>query len=374
MHNGASRNGGAPAGGGRGGREPGQPTGHPSRSRGRHRKRNRRSFWKELPVLVVVALALALVIKTYAIQAFYIPSGSMQKTLEIGDRVLINKLVYDVRGIDRGDIVVFNGAGSWDPPQSQGSSNIFSEFIGDLKDIVGANQDGDIYIKRVIGLPGDHVACCNAKGQITVNGVPLSEKSYLYPGNAPSATPFSITVPPGRLWVMGDHRGISYDSRGHMGMPGGGTIPESQVLGRAFVIIWPPSQWNFLNIPATFDQPKLNGSAAAARGSAKALAAAMNDGTALQASWTPLPLAIGFAGAIPLTLLQRSARRRLSRRASRWRFRWGRRSLASRRKRSLGRRYYPFGIRGFEVEGSATGHGPGVPGVPPGVARRWRAR
>ena len=99
-----------------------------------------------------------------------------------------------------------------------------------------------IYIKRVIGLPGDHVACCNASGQITVNGVPLSEQSYLYPGNQPSAQLFNITVPPGRLWVMGDHRAVSYDSRGHMGDPGGGTIPESGVLGRAFVIIWPPSQ------------------------------------------------------------------------------------------------------------------------------------
>jgi signal peptidase I len=267
---------------------------------------------RELPVLIVVALVLALVIKTYAIQAFYIPSASMENTLDIGDRVLINKLVYDFRGIHRGDIVVFNGNGSWDFNQPPSSSNIFSRFWGDLEGIVGISHDTTIYIKRVIGLPGDHVKCCNARGQVTVNGVPLTEQSYLYPGNASSSDPFSITVPPGRLWVMGDHRAVSYDSRGHMGDPGGGTIPENAVLGRAFVIIWPPSRWGFLNIPATFEQPKLNASAAAAGGSTVALAAAMDNGTPVRPAASPLPLALGFAGAVPLTWLQRSARRRLA--------------------------------------------------------------
>ncbi|HWG01843.1 MAG TPA: signal peptidase I, partial [Trebonia sp.] len=180
------------------------------------------------------------------------------------------------------------------------------------------------YIKRVIGLPGDHVACCDANGQVTVNGVPLSESSYLYPGNAPSATRFNITVPPGRLWVMGDHRQISYDSRGHIGDPGGGTIPENQVVGRAFVIIWPPSQLGFLNIPGTFAQPKLNASAAAAGGSGKALAAAMAGGVPVRAGGGALPLALGFAGAVPLTLLQRCGRRRLVRRRAARRARRGR--------------------------------------------------
>jgi signal peptidase I len=272
----------------------------------------RRSFWRELPVLIVVALVLALVIKTYVIQAFYIPSASMENTLDIGDRILINKLVYDFRGIHRGDVVVFDGSGSWDPVAPPASPNIFSRVWGDIEGIVGISHDSTIYIKRVIGLPGDHVKCCNAKGQVTVNGVPLSEKSYLYPGNAPSAQPFSITVPQGRLWVMGDHRAVSYDSRGHMGDPGGGTIAESAVLGRAFVIIWPPSRWGFLNIPATFEQPKLNASAAAAGGSSTALAAAMNNGTPVRPAPSPLPLALGFAGAVPLTWLQRTARRRLS--------------------------------------------------------------
>ncbi|MCL2581206.1 MAG: signal peptidase I [Streptosporangiales bacterium] len=290
------------------------PPGESPRLQRPGRKRDKgRSFWKELPVLIVVALVLALVIKTYAIQAFYIPSGSMQNTLGIGDRVLINKIVYHTRSIARGDIVVFNGDGSWDTPAPQGSSNVFTSVLKDIESVFGANQGGDIYIKRVIGLPGDHVACCNAQGQMTVNNVPLSERSYLYPGNTPSSTPFNVTVPPGRLWVMGDHRAISYDSRGHMGMPGGGTIGENKVLGRAFVIIWPPSQWGFLNIPATFSQPKLTGSAAAAGGSTKALASAMGGATPLRNSWTPLPIVLGFAAAVPLTLAQRSVRRRVLR-------------------------------------------------------------
>jgi signal peptidase I len=282
---------------------------------GKNGKR-RRSFWRELPVLVIVALVLALLIKSFVIQAFYIPSASMENTLEIGDRVLISKVVYHTRPIHRGDIIVFDGTGSWDVATPT-STNIFSKAASELEGVVGISHDSNIYIKRVIGVPGDHVACCNAKGQVTVNGVALTESSYLYPGSQPSAQSFSITVPPGRLWVMGDHRIVSYDSRGHMGDPGGGTIPESGVLGRAFVIIWPPSRWGFLNIPATFEQPQLNASNAASGGSTAALVAAMDNGTPIQAAGSALPLGLGFLGAVPLTLLQRTARRRLKSRRSR---------------------------------------------------------
>lgn len=262
----------------------------------------RRSFWRELPVLIVVALVLALIIKTYALQAFYIPSGSMENTLDIGDRVLINKLVYDFRDIHRGDVVVFNGAGSWDTNLPAPSTNPLTRFFTNIGQMIGIVHGEDDYVKRVIGLPGDHVACCNAKGQITVNDVALSETSYLYPGNAPSEQRFSITVPPGRLWVMGDHRAISADSRYHMGDPGGGTIPESSVLGRVFVRIWPPSRWGFLPIPATFQQPKLN----------ESMARAVDSGTLRAESAAPsLPLALGFAGAVPLTLLTRRIRRQV---------------------------------------------------------------
>ena len=284
--------------------------------------KRRRSFWRELPVLIVVALVLAVLIKTFAIQAFYIPSASMENTLDIGDRVLINKVIFHLRPIHRGDIVVFDGTGSWDFNNPPASSNIFSKLLDDVEGVVGISHDSSIYIKRVIGLPGDRVACCNSKGQVTVNGVPLSESSYLYPGNAPSTQSFNITVPAGRLWVMGDHRAVSYDSRGHMGDPGGGTIPESAVLGRAFVIIWPPSRWGFLDIPATFEQPALNASAAAgsnaaAGGSSAALLAAMDSGTPVRPVGSTLPLALGFIGAVPLTWLQRTIRLRRKKRLPR---------------------------------------------------------
>ena len=268
--------------------------------------KRRRSFWRELPVLIVVALALALIIKTYALQAFFIPSGSMENTLKVGDRVLINKLVYDFRNIHRGDVVVFNGVGSWDLTQQAPNTNPFTRFFSDIGQMAGFVHGEDDFVKRVIGLPGDHVACCDAQGRVTVNGVPLNETSYLYPGNQPSMQHFGpITVPPGRLWVMGDHRDISYDSRGHQGDPGGGTIPENAVQGRVFVIIWPPSRWGFMPIPATFQQPKLNNSTAAALD---------NGNIRVQAAAPGLPLLLGFAGAVPVTVLQRRLRTRLRRR------------------------------------------------------------
>jgi signal peptidase I len=293
---------GAGASGAPGGGKSGRPAGH---------ARRKRSFWREFPVLVVVALLLAVVIKTYAIQAFFIPSGSMENTLEINDRVLVNKLVYDVRSIHRGDIVVFNGDGSWDPGTPPRTTNFVVKFGQGFASMFGFGHPGDILIKRVIGLPGDKVACCDAQGRVTVNNVPLNEQSYLYPGDSPSEVRFNIVVPPGRLWVMGDHRLISDDSRNHLGEPGGGTVPENAVIGRAFVIIWPPSRWRILPIPATFEQPALNATAAAPP-------AAQDTAGLLQARLEPsspaLPLALGFAAAVPVTWLQRRARLRFARR------------------------------------------------------------
>jgi signal peptidase I len=298
------------AGSGAGGRRAASTKGSTGR-----RPRKKRSFWREFPILVVVALLLAVVIKTYAIQAFFIPSGSMENTLEINDRVLVNKLVYDVRSIHRGDIVVFNGDGSWDPGTPPGNTNFAEKFVDGFASMFGFGHPGDILIKRVIGLPGDHVVCCDAQGRITVNGVPLNEQSYLYPNDVPSEIKFNIKVPPGQLWVMGDHRLISDDSRDHPGDPGGGAVPENAVIGRAFVIIWPLSRWRFLPIPDTFQQPKLNASAAAA-GAPPAVAqdTAGLLSARLEPSSPALPLTLGFAAAVPVTWLQRRARLRVARR------------------------------------------------------------
>ena len=266
-----------------------------------------RSFWRELPVLIVVALVIALVIKSFVVQAFYIPSSSMENTLDIGDKVLVNKLVYHFRPIEPGDVIVFNGVGSWDPvvPAATGSNpvaRVYDATLGRLfhavVELFGTAPGQQDYIKRVLGVAGDHVACCNARGQVTVNGAVLQESSYLFPGNAPSTSSFSVTVPAGRLWVLGDHRGVSCDSRCHPGDPGGGTIPVSEVVGRAFMIVWPPSRWRILPIPSTFAQPGVDHAASAA--------------LRLAAPAAPyVPLGAGFAVALPLTWLQRRLRRRL---------------------------------------------------------------
>jgi signal peptidase I len=282
--------------------------------RAKKAKPKRGSFLRELPILVVIALVLALIIKTYAFQAYFIPSGSMENTLEIGDKVLVNKIVYHLRSIHRGDIVVFNGQGSWNPGPTPPTPNPFDRLYHAIIGLFGAAPGQTDYIKRVIGVPGDHVVCCNARGQITVNGIALSESSYLYPGNTPSQTPFNITVPPGRLWVMGDHRAVSDDSRDHTGYPGGGTIPENMVVGRAFWIVWPPSRWTILNIPATFEQPALNASKGASASAASRPGASGALSIPVVPAGSSLPLAAGFIGAVPLTWGQRRLRRRLHRR------------------------------------------------------------
>jgi len=225
--------------------------------------KRRRSFWRDLAVIVVAALALTIVLKAFVVQVFSIPSGSMENTLVPGDRILVSKIVYDFRSIQRGDVVVFSGAGSWDPA-TQPPSNPLLRLLDGAADLVGIAAPGTDYVKRVIGIPGDHVVCCDAQGRVTVNGVPLSESSYIYPGDVPSTLKINTVVPPGRLWVMGDNRGDSDDSRYRTTFPGGGTIPESAVVGRAFVVIWPLSRISDVPIPETFKQPALTAAAAAA--------------------------------------------------------------------------------------------------------------
>jgi signal peptidase I len=294
-------------------------TGDAEPADGRAGRRSHRSGWRELPVLLVIALVAALIIKTFVVQAFFIPSGSMENTLLIGDKILVNKLVYHVRSIQPGDIVVFNGQGSWDPtptrsgppgnPVARAYDATLRPLFHSIAGLFGTPVGQTDYVKRVIGVPGDYVACCTAQGLVTVNGVPLHERSYLYPGNAPSAIRFSIIVPPGRIWVMGDHRAISDDSRLHRSSPGGGTIPENQVIGRVFVIVWPSSQWRFLPIPATFGQPGIGHAADAAASRAATRAAARLDGARIAPEPSFVP-AGGLVCAVPLTWLQRRIRRR----------------------------------------------------------------
>jgi signal peptidase I len=293
------------------------------------RSRPARSLLVELPVLIVVALVIALVVKSFVVQAFFIPTGSMQNTLEIGDKVLVNKLVYHFRGIEPGDIVVFDGDGTWNAAPAEAAAGsaparLYDDTLGKLfssvRDLFGTPLGQVDYVKRVIGVPGDHVRCCTAQGLVTVNGVPLHEQSYLYPGNAANSAPpgipahFNVTVPAGYLWVLGDHRSVSDDSRGHEADPGDGMVQESQVVGRAFVIVWPPSRWQILRIPATFGQPGVGKPASAARAGRGTAGASLLAAAPLRPEPPYLPVAAGFGLAVPVTWLQRRARRKICRR------------------------------------------------------------
>lgn len=223
------------------------------------RARSRIPAWLEFPLLIIGAFLVAFVVKTFLVQAFYIPSGSMEDTLQVGDRVLVNKVVYHLRPIERGDIVVFDGTGSFVTGEVvQPESSPIEVAARLLGEIVGLAPPRDTdFIKRVIGVGGDRVVCCDADGRITVNGVPLDEEAYLYRKNPPSKQPFDVLVPEGTLWVMGDHRSASADSRSHMGDPGGGFVPVDKVIGRAFAVVWPLGNAQVLEIPATFEQPAL---------------------------------------------------------------------------------------------------------------------
>jgi signal peptidase I len=225
------------------------------------RPAKKKGFWRELLTIVVAASVLTLVVKAFAFQVYKIPSASMENTLRIGDRVLVNKLIYHFRGIARGDIVVFSGQDSWGPPPAPPSSDPVLRVFDDMLSDIGLHSSQTYYIKRVIGLPGDTVACCTDL-KVTVNGVPLNEGSYVYPGNPPSAFSFKTTVPAGYVWVMGDHRGDSEDSRYHTDELGGGAVPENEVVGRAFLVIWPLTQFRDLPIPSTFTQAALHSVAA----------------------------------------------------------------------------------------------------------------
>ncbi|MFF8608133.1 signal peptidase I [Streptomyces sp. NPDC015346] len=250
-----------------------------------------RSFWKELPLLIGIALLLALLIKTFLVQAFSIPSDSMMNTLQRGDRVLVDKLTpWFGSEPERGEVVVFHDPGGWLEGEPIPDPNVVQEFLSFIG-LMPSAEDKDL-IKRVIAVGGDTVSCKEG-GKVVLNGKPLDETAYIYPGSTPCGDkPFGpINVPEGSIWVMGDNRQNSLDSRYHQNLSGGGTVSNEKVVGRAIVVAWPVTRWATLPVPDVFDQPGLS----------QAL--------------TVAPGAAGLAGALPLVLWRR--KRRTSRHTAR---------------------------------------------------------
>lgn len=199
-----------------------------------------------------VCLLVLLLVNVFVAQPFVVPSSSMENALRPGDRLVVDKLAYQFGGtVARGDVVVFDGTDSFLPDGSGATG--FGAMLGKLGAALGlASSDGSVFVKRVIGVGGDRVTYHVGDQKLTVNGVPLTESDYLYPGDAPSSVGFDVVVPAGKLFVLGDHRSDSRDSRDHLGDPGGGFVPERKVIGRADWVVFPLGHWTSLDRPAGF--------------------------------------------------------------------------------------------------------------------------
>jgi len=226
---------------------------------GGKRSRGVKLFLRDILLILLAALLISFLIKTFLIRSFFIPSESMEDTLMVNDRIIVNQLTPELMPLEHGDVVVFKDPGGWlenqpDAPEVspfQHTVDTVLTFIG-----LSAADSNDHLVKRVIGMPGDHVVCCNALGQLTVNGIPLNEPYIVKDAGETNATPevFDVTVPKDSLWVMGDNRYHSADSAyNHLEKPGHEFVPYSDVVGRAIVISWPISRWSWLdNYPTVF--------------------------------------------------------------------------------------------------------------------------
>jgi len=211
-------------------------------------------LWQEVIVLLVAALVLAIVVKAFFVQAFFVPSVSMESTFLKQDRILVEKWSYWSGDVQRGDVVVFDDPGGW---LGLGESKQPSNALQSALEAFGLYPTGGHLVKRVIGVSGDDVKCCDAHGKVTVNGVALDEAEYLKDGVRPSLQMFDVHVPADMLWVMGDNRPESGDSRLHIGAAGGGFVPVDDVVGKVWAIVWPPGRAEFLDRPDVFADPAL---------------------------------------------------------------------------------------------------------------------
>jgi len=206
---------------------------------------------KETGIIVVSALIVSWLIKTFLVQAFFIPSESMENTFERGDRVMVSRMVPRFFDVHRGDIVVFKDPGDWLSPYPNTDRGFLGNALVTIFTGVGLlpQDSGEHLVKRTIGVGGDHVVCCNADGEVTVNGVAIEESLYLRPGSIPSQIAFDVTVPPGMLFVMGDNRQNSADSRYNTDKPYDGFVPIENVVGTAFATVWPLGRATILHNP-----------------------------------------------------------------------------------------------------------------------------